>query len=138
MPRAYSRPMNPPTEIQAAVHRFMLDYQRLHGKPTTVREIEAAFGFASPNGVMCHLKALVKKGLVEVGEKGESRRFRAVESYDPPCLDLCAIILNVAEYKGSASWRAEGGRIDNGDGVWYDLEDARAIAYYLDHGPKSN
>lgn len=32
--------------------------------PPTVREIGAAFDIQSPNGVMCHLKALEKKGYI--------------------------------------------------------------------------
>jgi len=34
------------------------------GLPPTVREIGTEFGIRSPNGVMCHLKALEKKGLI--------------------------------------------------------------------------
>ena len=36
--------------------------------PPTIREIGAEFGFSSPNGVRCHLKALMDKGeLIRVG-----------------------------------------------------------------------
>ncbi len=34
------------------------------GFPPTVRQIGLAFEISSPNGVMCHLKALEKKGLI--------------------------------------------------------------------------
>jgi repressor LexA len=34
------------------------------GFPPTVRQIGLAFQISSPNGVMCHLKALEKKGLI--------------------------------------------------------------------------
>ena len=35
-----------------------------HGFPPSVREIARHFGIRSPNGVMCHLKALEMKGLI--------------------------------------------------------------------------
>lgn len=44
----------------------VLDYIQSHitekGCSPTIREIGKAFGIVSPNGVMCHLKALEKKG----------------------------------------------------------------------------
>ncbi len=40
--------------------------------PPTVRQIGKKFGIRSPNGVMCHLKALEKKGYIERTEN-ESR-----------------------------------------------------------------
>ena len=36
------------------------------GAPPTIRGIGKHTGIKSPNGVMCHLKALKKKGLIEV------------------------------------------------------------------------
>ena len=36
----------------------------MRGYGPTVREIGNEFGIRSPNGVMCHLKALEKKGLI--------------------------------------------------------------------------
>ena len=48
--------------------RKILEYIRetvdTRGYPPTVREIGENFGIKSPNGVMCHLKALEKKGLI--------------------------------------------------------------------------
>lgn len=35
------------------------------GYPPSIREIGEAFSIVSPNGVMCHLKALEKKGYIE-------------------------------------------------------------------------
>ncbi len=35
------------------------------GQAPTIREIAAEMGYNSPNGVMCHLKALEKKGLID-------------------------------------------------------------------------
>lgn len=52
------------TERQRKVYRFIRDKIRHRGYGPTVREIGQEFGISSPNGVMCHLKALEKKGLI--------------------------------------------------------------------------
>ena len=52
------------TERQEKVYRFIRDKIRNRGYGPTVREIGENFGIKSPNGVMCHLKALEKKGLI--------------------------------------------------------------------------
>ena len=45
---------------------FDMIYEKIinRGYGPTVREIADQFGIASPNGVVCHLKALEKKGLI--------------------------------------------------------------------------
>ena len=52
------------TAKQRAVYEFIRDKIRNRGYGPTVREIGEQFGISSPNGVMCHLKALEKKGLI--------------------------------------------------------------------------
>lgn len=52
------------TERQQAVYHFIRDKIRNRGYGPTVREIGQNFSIRSPNGVMCHLKALEKKGLI--------------------------------------------------------------------------
>ena len=52
------------TKRQRAVYEFVRDKIRNRGYGPTVREIGERFGIHSPNGVMCHLKALEKKGLI--------------------------------------------------------------------------
>jgi repressor LexA len=52
------------TERQLKVYEFIRDKIRNRGYGPTVREIGEHFGIRSPNGVMCHLKALEKKGLI--------------------------------------------------------------------------
>lgn len=62
-----------------ARQREVLDFIRLkiegRGYGPTVREIGEEFEIASPNGVMCHLKALEKKGLIT----REPNRSRAIQ-----------------------------------------------------------
>jgi repressor LexA len=52
------------TEKQLAIYEFLRDKIRTRGYGPTVREIGAEFGIMSPNGVVCHLKALEKKGMI--------------------------------------------------------------------------
>jgi len=51
------------------------------GYGPTVREIGLNFGISSPNGVMCHLKALERKGLI-VRHAKQSRAIELVEAAD--------------------------------------------------------
>ena len=52
------------TERQQHVYEFIRDKIKNRGYGPTVREIGENFSINSPNGVMCHLKALEKKGLI--------------------------------------------------------------------------
>ncbi len=52
------------TDRQREVYEFIRDKIRNRGYGPTVREIGDKFHISSPNGVMCHLKALEKKGLI--------------------------------------------------------------------------
>lgn len=52
------------TERQRSVFDFIREKIQNRGYGPTVREIGEHFGIRSPNGVMCHLKALEKKGLI--------------------------------------------------------------------------
>ncbi len=52
------------TERQQRIYDFIRGKIRNRGYGPTVREIGENFGIKSPNGVMCHLKALEKKGLI--------------------------------------------------------------------------
>lgn len=52
------------TRRQREVYQFIREKIRTRGYGPTVREIGSQFDIRSPNGVMCHLKALEKKGLI--------------------------------------------------------------------------
>jgi len=52
------------TKRQKDVFEFIRDKIQNRGYGPTVREIGEHFEISSPNGVMCHLKALEKKGLI--------------------------------------------------------------------------
>ena len=53
------------TTRQHEILDYIRDKIENRGFPPSIREIGSAFDIASPNGVMCHLKALEKKGYIE-------------------------------------------------------------------------
>lgn len=57
------------TARQREIYEFIRHQIRSRGYGPTVREVGKEFGISSPNGVMCHLKALEKKGLITRDEK---------------------------------------------------------------------
>src|SRR3989442_5481779 len=63
------------TERQKEIYHFIRLKIESRGYGPTVREIGEAFEIKSPNGVMCHLKALEKKGLI----KREEHSARAIQ-----------------------------------------------------------
>jgi repressor LexA len=63
------------TKRQAAVYEFIRDKIVNRGYGPTVREIGERFEINSPNGVMCHLKALEKKGMI----RRSPNKSRAIE-----------------------------------------------------------
>ena len=63
------------TKRQKLVYEFIRDKIRNRGYGPTVREIGDRFEIRSPNGVMCHLRALEKKGLIK-REPNMSRAIR--------------------------------------------------------------
>src|ERR1700694_142067 len=66
------------TERQHEIYDFIRDKIEGRGYGPTVREIGLGFDIKSPNGVMCHLKALEKKGLI----KREGFSARAIQLLD--------------------------------------------------------
>jgi repressor LexA len=63
------------TQRQRKVYEFIREKIVTRGYGPTVREIGLEFDISSPNGVMCHLKALEKKGLI----KRSPNKSRAIE-----------------------------------------------------------
>jgi repressor LexA len=67
------------TTRQAAVFEFIKDRVQSRGYGPTVREIGEHFQISSPNGVMCHLRALEKKQLLTRVRKHDRAIARAIE-----------------------------------------------------------
>src|SRR6187431_2112752 len=67
------------TTRQAAVFEFIKERVQSKGYGPTVREIGEHFQISSPNGVMCHLRALERKGLLKRVRKHDRAIARAIE-----------------------------------------------------------
>lgn len=67
------------TARQRAVYEFIREMIVSRGYGPTVREIGAQFDIRSPNGVVCHLKALERKGAI----RREENLSRAIQLTEP-------------------------------------------------------
>ena len=65
------------TETQQRIFDYIRSYIEQNGYPPAIRDIGNAFDIKSPNGVMCHLRALQKKGYIHRDEKNDERGGRA-------------------------------------------------------------
>ncbi len=63
------------TPRQEGIYKYIRSRILAGDPPPTVREIADHFGIRSPNGVMCHLKAIEKKGYI-VRDENLSRSIR--------------------------------------------------------------
>lgn len=70
------------TPRQKEIYHFIRGKIQGRGYGPTVREIGQEFAIKSPNGVMCHLKALQKKGLIH----REPNMSRAIQLLDDPAM----------------------------------------------------
>ena len=70
--------MRPLTPRQAEILQLLKDYQAESGMPPTRAEIALQLGFKSANAAEEHLKALAKKGFIEM-LPGTSRGIRLIE-----------------------------------------------------------
>ena len=75
------------TDRQREIYEFIRNKIESRGYPPTVREIGEAFEIQSPNGVMCHLNALVKKGLI-LREEKSARAIQLVDHRPPGSVEL--------------------------------------------------
>ena len=73
------------TQILRMIRRFMAD----SGRPPTRQEIAAALGFRSPNAAEDHLRALARKGVIEL-IPGTSRGIRLKEEEGLPVVGRVA------------------------------------------------
>jgi repressor LexA len=67
----------PLTPRKHDVRTWIAGFIDTHGYSPTVREIQHAYGWASPNSVMCHLRAMRKNGYV-TWQDGCSRTLRVI------------------------------------------------------------
>lgn len=74
------------TERQREIYDFIKMQIETRGYGPTVRDIGDQFEIKSPNGVMCHLKALEKKGLII--RKGRAARAIQLVNHRKPSVGL--------------------------------------------------
>ena len=67
----------PLTSKQQRIFDYIRKYIEENGYPPAIRDIGVAFDIKSPNGVMCHLRALKSKGYIHRDEKTETKGGRA-------------------------------------------------------------
>lgn len=81
------------TERQQGVYDMIRSLIIDRGYGPTVREIGEQFGIKSPNGVMCHLRALEKKGLIR-RSPNKSRAIELTNSVDraPHSLPMAGLV----------------------------------------------
>lgn len=75
--------VKPLTARQAEVLGFIRRFIGERGMPPTIREIRRAFGFSSTNGASDHLRALARKGAIDVSFM-KSRGLRVLVDATPP------------------------------------------------------
>lgn len=80
------------TRRQREIYEFLRDKIVNRGYGPTVREIGVQFNIRSPNGVMCHLKALERKGLIS----REQNMSRAIQLSDAPQNRLSVSMIGTA------------------------------------------
>lgn len=96
------------TPRQQEILDFIRNTVEVLGAPPTRAEIASAFGFASPNAAEDHLKALAKKGAINL-EPGSARGIRLVEQLGLPLIGSVAAgspILAVENVQGRYAFDA--------------------------------
>jgi repressor LexA len=64
----------PLTKKQQAIYLFIVKHIETKGFPPAIRDICTEFSISSPNGVMCHLKALESKGYINRVQKHKNNK----------------------------------------------------------------
>lgn len=93
MPLVLATEGKPPTERQRAILAFIRGYIVRHDRPPAIREICDHLSIASPNGVVCHLRALLKRGLLRPIHV-HSRRGKRRTQYVPAAAEIVAEPVN--------------------------------------------
>lgn len=84
------------TAKQQAVLDYIRSFRREHGYAPSIRDLMGHFQIKSPNGMVCHLRSLLKKGKI-VWSESTSRSIRLTEP-DPATelLQECADVFDTA------------------------------------------
>src|SRR5258708_29990832 len=101
------------TERQREIYDFIRDKIENRGFGPTVREIGLGFDIKSPNGVMCHLKALEKKGLIK--RTGFQARAIQLVDHQRPGVSGIRLMGRVAAGSPIAAEETQDERLELGD-----------------------
>lgn len=77
--------MKTATARQQEILDGITSWIRDNGTPPTIRELCKVFGIRSKNGIACHVKALMKKGLLRRGEFKQARSLLPTVNEFCPC-----------------------------------------------------
>src|SRR5438105_15168003 len=69
-----SEPRAALTNKQQKIYDYIREHIEMKGFPPAIRDICTEFGISSPNGVMCHLKALEAKGYINRVQKHKNNK----------------------------------------------------------------
>ena len=111
------------TSRQREIYEFIREKIQVRGFPPTVREIGDQFEIKSPNGVMCHLKALQKKGLIH----RDQRMSRAIQLLDEPTPGRPAALLLKGRIAAGQPIEAIAQEEELGFEEWQDADDKFAL-----------
>jgi repressor LexA len=111
------------TPRQREIYHFIRSKIQGRGYGPTVREIGLQFQIKSPNGVMCHLKALQKKGLIH----REPNMSRAIQLLDDPTMPRRAGLKLVGRIAAGQPLEAVEQDEELGFTEWEDAEDKFAL-----------
>ena len=73
--------MRSPTDRQLEVLDALIAYTAKHGLPPSLRELGELVGITSTNGILDHLRALERRGLVRQHAKGSARGWVAIQPH---------------------------------------------------------
>ncbi|HBO99810.1 MAG: LexA repressor [Candidatus Uhrbacteria bacterium GW2011_GWF2_41_16] len=82
--------MPPLTKKQMEVFTFLRQYIQEHGYAPSYRETAEHLGLSSPATIHQHMRTLVEKGVIKMGEDGEAR---SVEIFKPEQLPILSLLL---------------------------------------------
>lgn len=101
------------TKRQAQIFKFIRDLIKNRGYGPTVREIGDKFEISSPNGVVCHLRSLEKKGLIS-RQANQSRAMQLlVDPYDVEGLPITGEVVDGQLCEPEAEKRIDFGQLFN-------------------------
>lgn len=92
----------PVTKRQKEIFEFILECIKENGVPPTVRDIGERCKIDSPNGVMCHLKALNRRGLIQWQNPDGPSRARSIKILAGEVCNCCNGLGRILPDEGKA------------------------------------